>query len=1158
MKPDEDNCWYNGRDEFCKATYPGEYEWCSATYHRCVECTDDFHCPPGKPHCDWDMECEECLVSAHCPTGESCVMRIGHWVCRVKDCVDWKANGEPNYCANNFSDRPICDEEKRKCVECINAEDCTGARETCIDSECVDESEMDCVQQIEAGFTDYCKVTFPERPICHTKLKGCVECEFDYQCPGGESAPGVKKTAQCAQTRCVPIEWECEGPEDCLSDRFKCINHECILKDCSDYDDPDAFCDEEKGTGWRCLEKVCVRCIDDVDCHNVFKRCFHNKCVNIDKEECQEPDDEGFCERTYGAGWICKDGECIQDWEPVSDCRRFETTEEADKYCGGEDWTKPYCNFNNGDCVECNEDPQCDFRCWNYRCIDCFNDPDCAEGKMCTDDLKCIRKTCSDFDDPDGYCRSSYGTAYKCIENECKLEDCDGHDNMCPKGFYCPEHECIFGCKDDGNCSDAKSHCSAEGSCVECLGPVHCGIGYDCIDYRCVKKADCLHLDSLCPKNEWCNGDHCEEGCIDSRNCGELTPYCSQSTGKCEECVYGNHCDAGYDCDSYKCVWIGYDCSYDPECPENWFCGDNICIFGCNNSDENCAKDTPYCSQSTGKCEECWSDKHCEWWQTCDVENKCIARLDYAECEEGDEKHGKRCRDGVWVDIECQGPEDCLGHEYCDDGLCIDKERGCEVPSDCPIGYWCDLSSTLSEFHKCVQQICRSHDECPTGQGCDYAELGWQTRDNEETHCFSWREYKCSDEDPCPEEGWVCDRGSGFCVEALCGPGRACQDDRYICEDGICVPRKCEDRDDPRGYCIDQLGSYGICLEGNCVIMDCSFYPDPDLMCQETEGENWRCIEKRCEDQGAGGPGDPSKYCRETLRIDEAYWDYDEGKCKVPDCNTVIDPDKLCAQLKDPRYKCRGDECRRGREGEECGKMDECVTGLRCAGGLCTEKECIIWEDCEDETLWCNHGVCEPMRTECEGPEDCRDDYHCDAGGHCVPDTCNDHYDCGEGECCNKIDECVRCETLTCTYNFECRAGWRCNQDTNKCQRVGCANNNECEEGYYCNLDTGECVKIDDEIGCWDSDECPEGMVCKGANYTTVWVQGWPLGHLEKRGTKGICVNPGEGVVVIEGIQDFKTCNYCLSMIGKTFRRRETAILPPYHNHCRCWEREED
>ena len=349
---------------------------------------------------------------------------------------------------------------------------------------------------------------------------------------------------------------------------------------------------------------------------------------------------------------------------------------------------------------------------------------------------------------------------------------------------------------------------------------------------------------------------------------------------------------------------------------------------------------------------------------------------------------------------------------------------------------------------------------------------------------------------------------------------------------------------------MEEKGWYGRCVEGICTVLPCDFYPDPDLMCQETEGENWRCVEKRCKDFGAGGGGDPNQYCSDKLGIDEAYWDFEKRECAVPDCNDVDDPDKLCAQLKDPSYKCREGECRHGREGEECEVREECIAGLRCAGDACTEKECIRWQDCEGEGMWCNHGVCEPLRTECEGQEDCRDDYHCDAGGQCVPNDCGDHYDCGEGECCNDNRECVRCELMTCFYNFDCRQGWRCNPKTNRCQRVGCTVDRECEEGYYCDLDDGVCRKIEVGTKCWDDSECPEGQVCKGVS-GTVWVQGWPFGHIEGK-QPGICVEAGTVVIKIKGIDDETTCDYCRDMWTKP-QKEKGANLPPYHNRCRCW-----
>jgi hypothetical protein len=362
--------------------------------------------------------------------------------------------------------------------------------------------------------------------------------------------------------------------------------------------------------------------------------------------------------------------------------------------------------------------------------------------------------------------------------------------------------------------------------------------------------------------------------------------------------------------------------------------------------------------------------------------------------------------------------------------------------------------------------------------------------------------------------------------------------------------------EDPLGYCMEQKGWYGRCLDGICVVLSCDSYPNPDRMCQETEGESWYCADKRCIDLGVEGTNDPSANCKEQLGVDEAFWNYDKQSCDVPDCDTVSDPDKLCAQLKDPSYRCREGTCRHGREGEDCEVRADCIRGLRCGEGVCMEKECIRWQDCNDPDKWCNHGVCEPLRTDCAGSEDCRDDYHCDAGGQCVPNGCDDHYDCGEGECCSGNKECVRCELITCHYNFDCRQGWKCNPKTNRCQRAGCARDSECEEGYYCDLDDGICRKIEEEGHCKRSSECPPGMVCKGfkvygrSDFLTI------LGPITVR--YGTCVLPEERVVTIRGIDDEKTCDYCRDMWTRTGREGGGFSLPPYHEHCRCWGVYED
>jgi Cys-rich repeat protein len=315
MKTDEDNCWYNGRHELCKELYPGKYEWCSSEYHRCVECLDDSHCPSWKPHCDWDRECEECLVNAHCPEGESCRLTNDRWVCRREDCVDLLEQGFPNYCRDRFPATPVCEVSSRTCVECIGPSDCDEGY-VCIDKKCKREEDRDCIDLMEIGITDFCAKNSPNRPVCHTFLRDCVECQFDPQCKDDEI---------CANAKCIPKEWECEGPEDCLSERFKCVEHKCVKKICSDYDDPDAFCDEYR-SDWRCFEGVCVRCIDREDCKG-DKKCMDHKCVDKTCDEYKQPDI--WCWQKYGDGYKCVNHECVQTLIDTRKCSDFLTTAES-------------------------------------------------------------------------------------------------------------------------------------------------------------------------------------------------------------------------------------------------------------------------------------------------------------------------------------------------------------------------------------------------------------------------------------------------------------------------------------------------------------------------------------------------------------------------------------------------------------------------------------------------------------------------------------------------------------------------------------------------------------------------------------------------------------------------------------------------------------
>jgi hypothetical protein len=433
-----------------------------------------------------------------------------------------------------------------------------------------------------------------------------------------------------------------------------------------------------------------------------------------------------------------------------------------------------------------------------------------------------------------------------------------------------------------------------------------------------------------------------------------------------------------------------------------------------------------------------------------------------------------------------------------------------------------------------------NHSGCGPGNCCGVVGSGG------ENGCEPCSTYTCKYlEQPCPP-GWICDGGTGYCREAECVDPTDCGDPNYKCEDGLCVAITCDDVEDPLEWCRAERGWYYRCLEGNCILLNCSSYSDPDMMCIDMHGESYRCEGNRCVDRGPSETDDPDNYCADLLGIDEAFWNYDTEKCDVPDCDTVQDPDGFCVQLKDERYKCRDGECRRGREGEECEKPDECVPSLSCKDGVCMKYECYGLEDCEDDE-WCVDHMCIPMNNICKGDHDCRDDYHCDPNGICVPDVCDDHYDCGLGYCCNEFGVCIPCGELTCFGNFDCRKGWRCSPSTSRCIRAGCQRDTDCDPGFWCDLNDGKCKKIEEDYtSCRFDWNCPSGQVCKG-QYVDLSVNLQDLSW-----GQGICVDEDTRLITIEGIDDEDTCDYCKDMWKRAFVEG-TASLPPYHEHCRCW-----
>jgi hypothetical protein len=79
---------------------------------------------------------------------------------------------------------------------------------------------------------------------------------------------------------------------------------------------------------------------------------------------------------------------------------------------------------------------------------------------------------------------------------------------------------------------------------------------------------------------------------------------------------------------------------------------------------------------------------------------------------------------------------------------------------------------------------------------------------------------------------------------------------------------------------------------------------------------------------------------------------------------------------------------------------------------------------------------------------------------------------------------------------------------------------------------------------CLFDTDCFPDEICVGTGIDWSW----------KGGTHrfGRCVKKERALIKIHGEIDDRSCDYCISKIGRFFYLKG-AVLPPYHEHCRCW-----
>lgn len=220
-------------------------------------------CLGGEPLCDAERRvCVECTADSHCGVAEPACDSRGE--CR--ECVS------DSHC---FGDRPVCDSAEGECVAACTA-----------DADCADRDGGFRFCEASSGHCLQCRdaadCTDGDRPLCAADGR-CVECEDNSAC-GGDSP-----FCDASRGRCR----ECLVDADCGSGA--CVDFECA--ECAtDEDCPVAapICDLQ--------ERNCVICVGNADCPAETPLCDDgDACV-----QCLEDED---CD----AGLQCQDGVCAPD-----------------------------------------------------------------------------------------------------------------------------------------------------------------------------------------------------------------------------------------------------------------------------------------------------------------------------------------------------------------------------------------------------------------------------------------------------------------------------------------------------------------------------------------------------------------------------------------------------------------------------------------------------------------------------------------------------------------------------------------------------------------------------------------------------------------------------------------------------------------------------
>ena len=751
--------------------------------------------------------------------------------------------------------------------------------------------------------------------------------------------------------------------------------------------------------------------------------------------DCEEFDDGNLC----NGRWVCFDGECVEEGEPVV-CPPYE------ELCN--DFV---CQPDSGECL-----------------LEPFdNMTECEDGDLCTVDTVCVDGECkamevTDCDDANpcttGTCDGEGGCNYEFNEAQCD----DG--NACTVGDKCVEGECAAGeepldCDDENLCTD--DACSSVQGCIhvnnasQCDDGNFCTAGDKCIAGECIPGGtniclcatdeECLAIDDdLCDGLMECFEGLCEEApdseviCLadDLDQCQQTA--CNPGTGECDvfAAEEGTPCDDGDLCtDNDACV--------EEECVgDEWDCDDG----------DLCTVD---------ECDPTNEKDGCSHMPACVDLDLCTEDL----CDAG-------TGDCSYVEVICED-NDLTTVDYCDPGtgVCHHEPIACDDGDPCTLDFLDEGTGECGSSPKCVDQDLCTVDTCDPATGdCTYV-----LKD-------------CESDEPVTCMVYACDPATGDCFEAPldCNDENFCTIDDCELATGECVYEDiaCSDNNECTTDFCDPLDG---CVYVEAVCDDCNelckvYTCDPGL--------GFLASNLDCDDGNACTEGDICDIATGECAYATVNCD-DSNACTEDSCDPgtgCLNVDVVCAECTDPCkvYTCAPDTGKFASADIDCADANNCTTDYcdPLLGCVNEEKQCT-----PDDPLPCATYACAPETGDCiVGIVDCDDGNACTSGdicdvftGECVytPTECEDNSAC-TADSCDPDSGCVH-EEIDCDDNNACSSD-SCDPNAG-CMHAFllCTDMNPCTVDS-CDVATGDCVYDPEPMEnepCSDGDECTDPDSCQ-------------------------------------------------------------------------------